>query len=132
MNICYANAEISRKIDEALQLRGWSVRQCCREFNRQYGDKIRDGEMKEMNKDFVQKVRSNNFKVVTKRVIQLSDFLEIFIEQPDSSPKPIFLAETQRLEQEVRLNPALEHGIRDFLKNILVVIGATYSSSRGA
>ncbi|MBR7777946.1 hypothetical protein [Undibacterium rugosum] len=116
------NLEISSAVKQALKDRSWSVRACSDAFNATYSDEIKRNEIELMDKDLIQRVRNNKFQVVTNRVSNLCDFLEIDLKKTTPSIYSAFIKEFDAIERVVQRNPKLEQKIRALLSNVADVL----------
>lgn len=108
--------EISTAVARSLREKKWTVTECCNYYN------SRSKRPNRLQKDFVHRVKKNNFSVISQRVVDLCDFLEI--ESNEKSFNYRLQKEIEAVERVVQRNPMIESKIKDLLKNIVEIAGA--------
>jgi len=125
MNTCkLTNEEISRAVEGALLSKSWSVIDCCNAYNKLFSMEISGNTALVMKKDFVHRVKKNQFSVLSKRVVTLCDFLDIDLNVSKTSSFDL-KDEMEKIEQVIRKNPMIEIKIKNLLRNVAEIAGAT-------
>ena len=94
------------------------MQQCCEEFNKTYAKQISTKAVRPLGKDFVQRVRTNKFKVISARIAQFCDFLNIDTSE-HLTYTSVIQTEIHLVEEVIKNNPSFEKDIKDLLRNIV-------------
>lgn len=109
--------QISHEVNQVFKEKKMTLSGCVDAFYRRYQTQISEGTKLAMNKDFLCRVRNNDFKVVSKRVLDLCEFLEINPYEEVREPT-CFKREFEKVERVVKQRPELEPKIKSILQSI--------------
>lgn len=116
MNICNLTSyEISCAINNALIDRKWSIRKCCQQYNLSKKNEIHNCIIKPLDKDFVQRVKNNRFSLISDRVLELCDFLEINTYDKSNKFSNSLQEEFAAIENLIQKRPILEDKLKKLL-----------------
>ena len=120
-------SQISADIEEAFKRKFFTLAECVEAFDSRYKTEIAKGEKSPMNKDFISRAKNNGFKVVSPRVLDLCELLDVNpyevsaktinknqVEDPFEHLKKEF----EKVEKIVRKRPDLEKKVKTILRSI--------------
>lgn len=116
------NLNISLSVKKAVKEKHGTVRTCANAFNLRHSEEIENSGWRKMDKDFIQRICTNKFSVVTPRVSNLCDFLEVNLEIQPTPTRSALTKEFDILERVVRHHPDLEKTLRELLSNVANVL----------
>lgn len=120
-------SQLSADIKVAVKRKGFTLAECVEAFDNRYKTEIEEGEKSPMNKDFISRAKNDGFKVVSQRVLDLCEFLDVNPYEADTKTTGMGQAEDpfghlkkefEKVEQIVRKRPDLEKKVKTILRSI--------------
>ena len=100
MNI--PNSKIASLVKSAISAKKMSLEECCKAFNNRYSEEIDSGLVRNLNKDFLSRVTRNDFKVCSRRILKLCEFLQIKAPDKQSDPLQVLTEQISEFEKKVQ------------------------------
>jgi hypothetical protein len=127
MLIDLPHSDIADSISSAIQTKGWTLEECCLEYNRKYKKDIKNNDLRPLNKDFLSRIKRKRFEVLSSRIVKLCEFLNVPTtkgsrdQKNDNQPLIALSHQIHDFEQYLSNNPSLSErfsGLVHFLSAI--------------
>ncbi|SBS33363.1 hypothetical protein MSP8886_02730 [Marinomonas spartinae] len=124
-------SQISADIEIALEYKGLTLSECVEAFDSRYDAEIAKGKKLPMNKDFISRAKNGGFKVVSRRVLDLCELLDVNPYETDKKminmdqvevPFGQLKKEFENVEKIVRKRPDLEKKVKIILRSIADIV----------